>query len=600
MSEQRKELSSSSQAKEETDFQLKRLTQEKQNAVFVMERTQQELSMTQDKMLSLDADLMQMTESNESLERKVDVLNSQVQTAKDDLASKNADYQQLLDKYMKLDQTNREQEFSISQLQEQVNRLGESHDAVHHLSTEKDNLRHQYNELLGSSDTLSRQVKMLNKQLEAATAERLALNSQLDEKTSGCVTLQSKLDNANYEITRLEEIISQRANASTSLEGHQDSLGEKLNAATLLNTELQAEIRLVNRRLFDADSAAHQSSEALADLQISHTRATASLAKTEQSLAELEIKYEDVKSLLRQREEELSDMTSREEKLHRHELDGRRDLRVALEEKEAALKDVRDLKLLLKNMERDEKDSFSRLKRFEGKVHALQEDIDNVSSERDELKTQLRVKNAKIEELQESIRALDADRDELQNQLDDIGDEELRKQQLMSEVHQKSVDLSNLLVQRDKLIENLRRDKEHARNKMKEMEDRFRALTEENNELRRHLSLKQKEVGAAGEDLMLMTRENQSVTTELASVCHERDRLKQKVVAYSEQVTSLEHSVRALEVERGDLLETYRTCLQEKRKLEVDLGVMSESKSRLSQTINELRGEVKITVFHED
>ena len=39
------------------------------------------------------------------------------------------------------------------------------------------------------------------------------------------------------------------------------------------------------------------------------------------------------------------------------------------------------------------------------------------------------------------------------------------------------------------------------------------------------------EVGGAAEDLMLMTRENQAVTAELASMMSERDRTRQRVQA---------------------------------------------------------------------
>jgi hypothetical protein len=58
-------------------------------------------------------------------------------------------------------------------------------------------------------------------------------------------------------------------------------------------------------------------------------------------------------------------------------------------------------------------------------------------------------------------------------------------------------------------------------------------------------------------------------------------------------------------MERGDLLETYRTCLQEKRKLESDLNSMrfiiftlfpylycSGTKAKFAQTIHELRSDI--------
>jgi chromosome segregation ATPase len=64
---------------------------------------------------------------------------------------------------------------------------------------------------------------------------------------------------------------------------------------------------------------------------------------------------------------------------------------------------------------------------------------------------------------------------------------------------------------------------------------------------------------------------------------------------------------RALEMERSDLLDTYRTCLQEKRRLESDMNAMrcappllarpsltspSGTKTKLAQTIYDLRSEI--------
>ena len=461
---------------------------------------------------------------------------------------------------------------------------------MNQLVVERDEFQQKFDDIQRSSDALSNQVFDLQSQVEELISTRVAIQTELDEKSSRCETLQTRLDASEQETKRLEELISQRGHSSASQDGLYDSLSEKLNAATLQNSELQAEVRLANRRLFDEESKCHKLDASLQDLQHSHQRTSAILEKTEKSLSELRDKYDGVKTLLRQREEELSDLNSREERQHRYELDWRRDLKVALEEKDAAEKKVDDLKVLIKSMESDDKDNSSRMKRYDAKIHDLQCDIDRITGERDDARCQLKKTCGKVEELQDALKNLDADRDELQNQLDEYEEMDVRKHKVLSEAKQRSEDLSQLVAQRDSLIESLKRDKEHARIQLESLNDRFRALTEENSDLRRRLSMKQNEVGAASEDLQLMTRENQSVTTELAAVSNERDRLKQKVMQFHEQINELEHSVRALEIERGDLLETYRTCLQEKRKYEVDLNVMSESKARLARTINELKG----------
>ena len=589
--EQRKDLSSSTLAKDELDFQLKRVTQERESALLVVSRTQKELSLTQDKMLALDATLMQQSGEQEALERQVVLLTARLAEAEAQGVTKGEEGQALVQKCQQLTQSCRSQEVEIAQLTEQKRILGGRREEAEQMGAEMEALQHDHAALLGSSEAQSRQVIELTEVL----TERGVLSERLVEQSSSCTSFQSRLESSLYETRRLEELIAQRAQLGGSLEEEEKegggSLSAKLTAATAQNTDLQGEVRLVTRRLFDAESLLHQTETSTVDLQHDLTRVTASLSQAEQALEATRGKYEAIRQLLRQREDEVGDLTSRGERQHRQELDGRRDFRTVVEEREAALQKVRDLKLLLKNMEGDEREMTGRVKRLEGRVAVLQGELDGMAAERDDAKRQTRQQTNIVADLQEALRSLDADRDELQHQLDDLSDDEARRQQLMAEGHQKAVDLSNLLLQRDKLIESLRRDKEHTREQVAHMDERFRAMTEESAELRRRLGVQQQEAGAACADLELMTRENQSVTTELAAVSHTRERLQQRVANYSEQVSALEHSVRALEVERGDLLETYRTCLQERRKFEVDLSVMSESKTRLAGTIHELRGE---------
>ena len=71
-----------------------------------------------------------------------------------------------------------------------------------------------------------------------------------------------------------------------------------------------------------------------------------------------------------------------------------------------------------------------------------------------------------------------------------------------------------------------------------------------------------------------MTRENQALTTELADTSRERDQLQRKLSELSAAIAGKDYALRALEVEKEELLETYRTVLGEKRKLEADLQAM--------------------------
>jgi predicted nuclease with TOPRIM domain len=99
-------------------------------------------------------------------------------------------------------------------------------------------------------------------------------------------------------------------------------------------------------------------------------------------------------------------------------------------------------------------------------------------------------------------------------------------------------------------------------------------LKEENLELKRRVSQKHAEVGGAAEDLLLMTREHQALSTVLADACGEKERLQRKAAELAQAVAVKEHGRRAIEIEKEDLLQTYRAVLGEKRQLETDLQTM--------------------------
>ncbi|CAE7845106.1 unnamed protein product, partial [Symbiodinium microadriaticum] len=190
------------------------------------------------------------------------------------------------------------------------------------------------------------------------------------------------------------------------------------------------------------------------------------------------------------------------------------------------------------------------------------------------LKKELSDRNSKLRDLHDSLEALDQERDALQLQLDNELESEEERQSVLQQHKQKADELSALLGQRDKQLAAIRKDSESEHRRAENGVERVRALVDENAELRRRLGMKQNEVGAASEDLLLMTKENQSLTSELAITSADRSKYQKAVMELNEDVAALQQTVRALEIERGDLLQTYRTCLQEKRKCEVDLNAM--------------------------
>lgn len=67
--------------------------------------------------------------------------------------------------------------------------------------------------------------------------------------------------------------------------------------------------------------------------------------------------------------------------------------------------------------------------------------------------------------------------------------------------------------QREKQLTRLTAEFKDVKRQVERAEERYQTLLQEKNELKRRLEMKHSEVGAASEDLQLMTRENQSLTS---------------------------------------------------------------------------------------
>ena len=132
-----------------------------------------------------------------------------------------------------------------------------------------------------------------------------------------------------------------------------------------------------------------------------------------------------------------------------------------------------------------------------------------------------------------------------------------------------------------------------------DVQHRYSQMQLEAREYSRQVAVLEQELQVASEDLGLMTRENQVLTSELADACGESETLRSHLMHLRERVAALEMEHKAVYVEKEDLLQAYRSLIQERRRLQKDLELMSESKQKGSITtkqqsdeISELRGMV--------
>ncbi len=83
----------------------------------------------------------------------------------------------------------------------------------------------------------------------------------------------------------------------------------------------------------------------------------------------------------------------------------------------------------------------------------------------------------------------------------------------LQQLSNKGDDLKGCLEQREKQLSRLSREFQEIKRQLEISEERNQSLVQEKNELRRRLEAQHSEIGVASEDIQLMTKQNQSITS---------------------------------------------------------------------------------------
>ena len=339
-----------------------------------------------------------------------------------------------------------------------------------------------------------------------------------------------------------------------------------------LAAQFQSELVLVQHRYGEV-KARQEAAEALhADSQSASIGTAQQLSAARRDLqarAETEMRLQQTVSNL----EEERDLLRRQlEEVSRRSKTDRADLQRAIAERQEAVERTEELKVLVTNLETTVHSHSQKQHRLAAEVERGGEELQHWEAEKARLQTALAEKDRRVREQQESLQKIDRERDRLQEQVDAMEEEADQERAVRRNHEQQFSSLKLVLEQTERKVQTISVELTSAQRHAQAADARLNASQLEVTELKRRFSQKSIEIGGAAEDLMLMTRENQALTSELVEVSAERDRLQQRLQQVLHASASTEHARRSVEVERSDLLNTYRTVLQEKRKLEEDLS----------------------------
>ena len=460
------------------------------------------------------------------------------------------------------------------------------------LEGEKAGLLEERQSLQENTNTLNTQRNIQDHVKQQIDTEKGAMATEIEKKNNSILQFQKNSQLLELEVDRLStQLRSQELTISSMASSAKD---REVNVSMSQNAsqQLTSDVSLLTRRCVDAEEAytvARRQSEKdqqalmrLTDRANTSDREATSLTElVSTSQGEIEVLQTHVATKQKQ-----LDSANRQLSAERADLNKAGDRHVELEKK------IQDLKSLLNNNESVQRSQALKNTRLLHTINEGEEGAKSLGVQIIELKESVVDKDKKLGDMREALKNLDTGRDFLQNQLDDEQERSARKEKAWQELEQKNLQLRQDLERSEKKVGATTSELVATQKNMKNLDARLSSLKEENMELKRRYGMKNADVAGAAEDLMLMTKENQALTAELAETSSDRDRLRSRVTEVIQKMSSLEHARKSLEVERGDLLNTYRLVLSEKRKLENELSALGAVKQRAGVNIQQMHGQM--------
>ncbi|CAF3705141.1 unnamed protein product [Rotaria socialis] len=259
----------------------------------------------------------------------------------------------------------------------------------------------------------------------------------------------------------------------------------------------------------------------------------------------------------------------------------------------------------------DQKTALTQMRYLSEEAERLvQENQRQLNSKKDEIRAQeekiIRLEK-KIYELQEAnkavrddyqvvrttVQTLDKDKDRLCGEIDLKSEENLH---LTQEINSKTRRIEELNMMVEELQSALDRAKDDTKQKLKEMTNMRMQIdrnVEETNEYRRKHDLGSRDNKRLQDDLLALTRENQTLRQEIQHTIDDKDDLKLQIQEYIKQVSNCESIIAQKENDRSALVEQYREASNGLSRAQITLADMESQANNLKQELQIKVADIK-------
>ncbi len=464
-------------------------------------------------------------------------------------------------------------------------KLTAAEDAKEKIQREKDAL------VMEARMTSSLSQQQLHKNIEMDEV-RAQANHALLVKEEEMSKLRQTIRTLQMDVDRAEASSRTQEDINRKLKAALDDRQSQMRYQSSTTGEMRSDMQILEHKLAETEEACLRAKEQCRDAINGQGIALEKATKLEYDLAtaldRLLLTQNEKVSL----ENQCDNYRKQIDQVSQRALADRDELRQAVADKNSLEVKVSELKVLVKNMEVSANSYAQKSTRLSAKLEEDNVAMSEVRNEMSELRSCISNREETIRDLKEALQNLDDERDSLQNQLDAMVEQFEQRELVRKNQEQQILSLKKINEMNEKKLQGCSGDVTAMQKTCAALEGRINALKEENLELQRKLAQRNTEIGGTSEDLMLMTKENQALTHELAEITADRDRLRLRITEVVQSMSSLEQSRRAIELERSDLLESYRAVLQEKRKMESELHSLSAVKQRAGASVQQLHGQV--------
>ena len=447
-------------------------------------------------------------------------------------------------------------------------------------------------ELVRRAETASVQSQLIKEVTSTEQQQRADLQARLRSAEEGLVDRDRELLVLRQQLAGLSGREAQAGDVTAHLSVTNEELRAQLRQRSDAVETLTSDLRLLQRRLGDVQAAYEEEQEQHRDAAVAALAKGDRLQRVERELGGLNDQLQACVGDKDRLEEHCQRLQRQAEAVARRAGGEREEVRRLMADKEAVEGRAEELRLLVGSMEGSARGQAAKIARLAAQLEETQATAALLEGDAERLREQLAVQERATSEHADALRAVDADRDRLQGMLDGEQEAAARRDAQRSAQANETAQLRQLLDRAEKRTAGATGELHATQRQSAALEARLASLKEENLELKRRVGMKNKEAGGATEDLMLMTKENQALTYELAEIASERDRLQRRVLEVAQLLAAREQSKKGVEMEKADLLDAYRAVLQDKRKLEEDVGALRAQKERVGVSALHLQDQL--------